>query len=162
MDNATDYKKLVSMLEEGIEQTLPMWETNMETVKTLLDDNFIHHPVKVRINYGHIRFIPYGRFVKKDNSLPEIMEKCSKAFNVSVEDIKSSNRQPAMVFARQAYCYLGSKSGYVKSIVGKYIGRSHSTVSYSETMVNNYIDTNYRPFLDCFEKLEQIKNTYNG
>lgn len=105
-------------------------------------------------NHSEIKKVFDDNIFFETSGLLGILTRCCAAFGVTIDDVKSSSRKEAFVFARQAYCMLANRqTSHTQELIGKLINRDRSTVTNSIKKVNDYLDINYKPFTDIYNTL---------
>ncbi len=96
---------------------------------------------------------------KKTITIDKIIEIVSKFYNITVEDIKSTNRGAKTAYARQAAIYLAKElTNESFPSVGEYFNRKHTTVMYSHQKVKTDMAIDRRLALDITELTEKINS----
>ena len=91
-------------------------------------------------------------------TVDRILERVSKKYGVSVEDIKSRKRVKAIVFARHVAIYAIRKMTELSlPAIGKIIGRDHSTVLSSLDVIEKEIASNSLFELEMNDLIREIK-----
>ena len=92
---------------------------------------------------------PANRGYWATTGLMGILVRCCAAFGVTPNEVRSRSRDKCVVFAKQAYCYKAYRdTNQTTTNIALYIGRTHSTVSRSIKIVENYLTDDQH----CFTK----------
>ena len=88
--------------------------------------------------------------------LTEVMGCVSEVTGVSKEKIMSKERFLEVVKARHLYCHFARKyTDYPLSVIGKSIGRDHTTVINSLRTASDLIDTKFESFVEKVFAIEE-------
>lgn len=95
--------------------------------------------------------------VKKSVGVDEIIRTVADFYNVSVEDIKSTNRIAKTAYARQVAIYLAKElTNESFPSIGGYFNRKHTTIMYSHQKVKSDIKIDRHLSQDISELTEKI------
>jgi len=74
--------------------------------------------------------------------LDRILKVVCAHFNVSVEDVKSTDRTARVSEPRHFYCFLASKAfqGYGLKMIGDEVNRCHASALHGIRKISNYLD----------------------
>ena len=89
---------------------------------------------------------------KFDTDMEKILEVVVSVTNIFAAEILSKTRKREVVTARALFCYLACKhSNKGPTLIGRFIGRDHSTVIHNIDNYQDYLDTNQRDEVNYYE-----------